>query len=78
MTLQHVLRTAAPRAGQSNAVRLPICPQCNDLLLAPMLAEHVNEHLVHNHWVCESCGHTFRASFRFRPRHARDGESMRG
>jgi hypothetical protein len=46
-------------------VRLPTCPQCGDMLLAPLLAEHVNEHHVRNHWACESCGHTFRNSFQF-------------
>ena len=44
-------------------VRLPACPQCGDMLLAPLMAEHVNEHHVRNHWACESCGHTFRNSF---------------
>jgi hypothetical protein len=34
------------------------------MLLAPMLAEHVSARHVRNHWVCESCGHTFRKSFR--------------
>ena len=65
MTLQHATRTAVPQGGQFFAVRLPACPQCNDLLLAPTLAEHVNERLVRNHWVCESCGHTFHKSFKF-------------
>jgi ribosomal protein S27AE len=46
-------------------IRLPKCPQCGDMLLAPLLAEHVSEQLVRNHWVCESCGHTFRNSFKF-------------
>ena len=35
------------------------------MLLAPLLAEHVNAHHVRNHWVCESCGHTFRKSYEF-------------
>jgi len=35
------------------------------MLLAPLLAEHVNPGLVHNHWACESCGHTFRKSHAF-------------
>jgi hypothetical protein len=35
------------------------------MLLAPLLAQHVNAGLVHNHWVCESCGHTFRKSHEF-------------
>jgi ribosomal protein S27AE len=52
-------------AVQARHVRLPKCPQCGDLLLAPLLAEHATEQHVRNHWVCESCGHTFRKSFRF-------------
>jgi DNA-directed RNA polymerase subunit M/transcription elongation factor TFIIS len=46
-------------------VRLPACPQCGDMLLAPLLAEHVSAGLVHNHWVCESCGHSFRKAHEF-------------
>lgn len=56
------LCTFAPQAGQ---VRLPACPQCGDMLLAPLLSEHVNARHVRNHWACESCGHTFRKSFKF-------------
>ena len=33
-------------------------------LTAPLLAEHVDARHVRNHWVCESCGHAFRESFR--------------
>jgi ribosomal protein S27AE len=44
---------------------VPACPQCGDTLLAPLLAEHVNAGLVHNHWACESCGHTFRKAHEF-------------
>jgi hypothetical protein len=51
-------------APQTPHFRLPSCPQCGDMLLAPLLAEHVSEHHVRNHWVCESCGHAFRKSFR--------------
>lgn len=54
--------TFAPPAAH---VRLPACPQCGDMLLAPLLAEHVNSSHVRNHWACESCGHTFRRSFKF-------------
>ena len=62
MTLQNAMCKASSRARH---VRLPACPQCHDMLLAPLLAEHVSERLVHNHWVCESCGHTFRQSHAF-------------
>jgi predicted RNA-binding Zn-ribbon protein involved in translation (DUF1610 family) len=58
--LAHDVCTFAPQAGQ---VRLPACPQCGDMLLAPLLAEHVSARHVRNHWACESCGHTFRKSF---------------
>jgi transcription elongation factor Elf1 len=59
MTLHHETCTAAPLLR-----KLPACPLCGDMLLAPMLAEYVNARHVRNHWVCESCGHTFRKSFR--------------
>ena len=62
MTLQHTMMDASCRA---RAVRLPACPQCGDMLLAPLLAEHVSAGLVHNHWACEACGHTFRKAHEF-------------
>lgn len=62
MTLQNATCTAASRV---RSVRLPACPQCGDLLLAPLLAQHVSARLVHNHWACESCGHTFRRAHQF-------------
>jgi hypothetical protein len=36
------------------------------MLLAPLLSEHEDAGLVHNHWVCEACGHSFRKSHAFR------------
>jgi hypothetical protein len=60
--LAHDICTFSP---QGEHVRLPACPQCGDMLLAPLLAEHVSASHVRNHWACESCGHTFRKSFRF-------------
>jgi uncharacterized protein with PIN domain len=62
MTLQNAICKASPSGRR---VRLPSCPQCADTLLAPLLSEHVSASLVHNHWVCESCGHTFRKSHEF-------------
>ena len=65
MTLHDAFCSAASQTSQAlhGQPRLPACPQCGDMLLAPLLAEHVNEHHVRNHWACESCGHTFRNSF---------------
>ena len=62
MTLQNAMCKASSRARH---VRLPACPECHDMLLAPLLAEHVSARLVHNHWVCECCGHAFRKSHEF-------------
>jgi hypothetical protein len=59
MTLHRAACTAAPLPR----IKLPSCPQCGDMLLAPLLAEHVSAQHVRNHWVCESCGHSFRKSF---------------
>lgn len=36
------------------------CPQCDDLLLAPTLSQHVHENLVSHMWACESCGYEFK------------------
>jgi RNase P subunit RPR2 len=59
MTLHQNTCTAAPLPR----IKLPACPQCGDMLLAPLLAEHVSPQHVRNHWVCEDCGHSFRKSF---------------
>ena len=61
MTLHQNTCTAArlPR------IKLPVCPLCGDMLLAPLLAEHVSPQHVRNHWVCESCGHSFRKTHEF-------------
>jgi ribosomal protein S27AE len=61
MTLQHTMDASC----RARAVRLPVCPQCGDMLLAPLMAQHVGAGLVHNHWVCEECGHTFRRTHAF-------------
>lgn len=67
MTLHDAICTAASQTSHvlRSQIRLPTCPQCGDMLLAPLLAEHVDASHVRNHWACESCGHTFRKSFRF-------------
>jgi hypothetical protein len=61
MTLQRTMDASC----RARAVRLPVCPQCGDMLLAPLLAQHVSAGLVHNHWACEACGHTFRRAHEF-------------
>ena len=63
-TLHDAFCPAASRPVLQAHVRLPACPQCGDMLLAPLLAEHVNASHVRNHWACECCGYTFRKSFR--------------
>ena len=64
-----LLHDAPPTAPQTrnlvHSARLPHCPQCGDFLLAPLLSEHVHPSHVRNHWVCESCGHSFRKSHEF-------------
>jgi hypothetical protein len=62
MTLQEA---TGKGSCQARAVRLPACPQCGDMLLAPLLAEHVSTGIVRNHWVCESCGHAFRKAHEY-------------
>jgi hypothetical protein len=59
------VHTGMRSADRVRPVRLPTCPQCGDMLLAPLLAEHVSAHHVRNHWACEACGFTFRRSFQF-------------
>lgn len=65
--LLHDVRTTASEsfASRARTLRLPHCPQCGDVLLAPLLAEHVDASHVRNHWVCEACGHAFRKSHTF-------------
>ena len=64
--LLHDAPSTAPRTfNPAPSARLPHCPQCGDFLLAPLVSEHVHPSHVRNHWVCESCGHSFRKSHNF-------------
>jgi ribosomal protein S27AE len=66
MTLHDALCSAtASQHVHAPYLRLPKCPKCGDMLLAPLMSEHVNATLVRNHWACEECGHTFRKSHTF-------------
>jgi uncharacterized protein with PIN domain len=61
--LQSETRTAplnAQRFGQAH------CPKCKDMLLAPVRSEHVSETLIRHFWSCDSCGHEFHTSVRFK------------
>jgi hypothetical protein len=42
------------------------CPRCNDMLLAPVMSEHVSESLIRHFWSCDACGHEFRTSVKFK------------
>jgi hypothetical protein len=70
MTLHDALCSATASHVQVSGLharhlRLPKCPQCGDMLLAPLMSEHVTASHVRNHWACEECGHTFRKSHKF-------------
>jgi uncharacterized Zn finger protein len=64
MTLHDAL-CSATASHHAPYLRLPECPQCGDMLLAPLMSEHVTAFHVRNHWACEECGHTFRKSHTF-------------
>ena len=34
------------------------CPQCGDLMVAPLLSEFVEDGEIRHHWACEVCGET--------------------
>ena len=65
-------RPRAPRYGSDVITALAFCWAVLGApagkRLAPMMAEHVSESVVRNHWACETCGYTFRKSFEFVPR----------
>ncbi len=42
------------------------CPQCNDLMVAAAMSQHVSEDTVYHLWACESCGYEFRTMVRLR------------
>jgi len=74
MLLHETLPKTVPLSARHDPYdRLPACPQCGDHVLAPLMAEHVDARHVRNHWVCESCGHPFRKSFRVA---SRSGETF--
>jgi RNase P subunit RPR2 len=39
-----------------------ICPECQDLIVAAAMSQHINEDVVRHFWACESCGHEFRTT----------------
>jgi transcription elongation factor Elf1 len=50
-------RSTLPKARPSTRF---FCPQCDDLLLAPALSQHVHENLISHVWACENCGFEFK------------------
>jgi transcription elongation factor Elf1 len=62
MTLCTAPHTSPPARLRGRRIGLPACPVCGDVMVAPTAAVHVNEHVVRNHWSCDSCGHEFRKS----------------
>lgn len=32
------------------------CPDCGDLMIAPLVSEFVESGEIRHHWACESCG----------------------
>jgi RNase P subunit RPR2 len=40
------------------------CPKCSDMLLAPVMCEHVSESSIRHIWCCDSCGHEFHTTVR--------------
>jgi len=56
-------RTAPPIARRFG---LSCCPNCNDVVLAPAVSEHVNEREIRHLWACEACGHEFTTAVRLK------------
>jgi hypothetical protein len=46
-------------------LRVPLCPECGDMLLAPEASEFAGRGRVRHHWSCEACGHVFRTAVLF-------------
>jgi len=40
------------------------CPACQDLMVAALQSQFVDNELVRHWWSCESCGHEFRTTVR--------------
>jgi hypothetical protein len=57
-------RQAETQGGHalSRGLTLPYCPQCNDLVFAPLASEFVSASHVRHQWSCEACGHAFLTS----------------
>jgi hypothetical protein len=57
-------RQAETQGGRamSRGFALPYCPQCNDLVFAPLASEFVSTCHVRHQWSCEACGHAFATS----------------
>jgi RNase P subunit RPR2 len=66
---QHTTRTAPPPIRRFG---LHYCPNCNDMLLAPALSEHVSDSHIRHFWSCETCEHEFTSSVRLRSGRVRE------
>lgn len=52
---------AAPSASvEPRTVMRSICPECQDLMVAATMSQHVDQNVVRHFWACESCGYEFR------------------
>ena len=54
-------RTSAPM----RYLRMPTCPYCREMLLAPEQSEFVDGGEVRHHWSCDSCGRNSQTSIAF-------------
>lgn len=43
------------------------CPQCDDLMVAPVSSEFVEGGEIRHHWECEACGELSSTSIPFMP-----------
>ena len=62
--------TAPAFSGVSHGFKRSFCPECQDLLVAAAMSQHVNDDVVRHWWTCESCGHEFGTTVRLPARHA--------
>ena len=37
----------------------PLCPGCDDMLVAPALSVHVHQDDIRHWWSCDACGYEF-------------------
>jgi hypothetical protein len=62
------LQTGTPRSSAfTSFLSLPVCSNCQEKLLAPILSEFIDGGEIRHHWTCDVCGSVTQTSIDLMP-----------